>query len=94
MTEILHGLVSGLSWSATLAICLIAIAFVVTVTVSASAGCPTCPRERLAPATDRRSRTAARPGRTAMLLEPRCGPRPDRIAPAAGSSSTWPASRG
>jgi hypothetical protein len=43
MTEILHGLVSGLSWSATLAICLMAIAFVVTVTVSASAGVPNLP---------------------------------------------------
>ena len=43
MTEILHGLVSGLSWSATLAIFLIAIAFVVTATVSASAGMPSLP---------------------------------------------------
>jgi hypothetical protein len=74
MTEILHGLVSGLSWSATLAICLIAIAFVVTATVSASAGMPSRPSgtpragdtspipDRGAPGPDRdASRSAARP---------------------------------
>jgi hypothetical protein len=43
LTEILHGLVSGLSWSATLAIGLIAIAFVVTATMSASAPMPSLP---------------------------------------------------
>ena len=38
MTEVIHGLVSGMIWSETLGTCLIAIAAVVTATVPASAG--------------------------------------------------------
>ena len=38
MTEVIHGLASGMIWSAILGTCLIAIAAVVTATVPASAG--------------------------------------------------------
>src|SRR5271166_4640891 len=57
MTEVIHGLISGLIWSAILGSCLIAIAAVITAAVPARAKVrDTRPRERLTPLTHCRSR--------------------------------------
>ena len=56
MTEVTHGLISGLIWSAILGSCLIAIAAVITAAVPARAKVrDTRPRERLTPLTHCRS---------------------------------------
>ena len=81
MIEVIHGLVSGLMWSAILGTCLIAIAAVVTATVPARA------RVRSTAAETTRDRDASpipatvRKGRTAILQATRPDPRPSLSCP-------------
>jgi hypothetical protein len=81
MTEVIHGLVSGLMWSAILGTCLIAVAAVVTATLPASG------RVRNTAAETNRARDASpnpvtlRMGRTVIFHVTRPGPRPSPSCP-------------